>query len=52
MTVAFDTPVSGVAVVTEQEEITKSAVSWAAVFAGAVVAAATTTSISSAVLPR
>ena len=43
MTVAFDTPsVSGVAVVTESEEITKSAVSWAAVFAGAVVAAATT----------
>ena len=43
MTVALDTPgASGVALVTESEEITKSAVSWAAVFAGAVVAAATT----------
>src|SRR5215470_7468119 len=43
MTVAFDTPgVAGVAVVAGSEETTKSAVSWAAVFAGAVVAAATT----------
>jgi hypothetical protein len=43
MTVAFDTPgVAGVAVVTESEQATKSAVSWAAVIAGAVVAAAAT----------
>jgi len=42
MTTAFDTPRVGVAVVTESEEIGQSAVSWAAVFAGAVAALATT----------
>jgi hypothetical protein len=42
MTSAFDTPSVGVAVVTESEEATKSAVSWAAIVAGAVAAAATT----------
>jgi hypothetical protein len=43
MTVAFDTPgVAGVAVVAESDDGTKSAVSWAAVVAGAVAAAATT----------
>lgn len=43
MTVAFDSPgVSGVAVVAESDDSAKSAVSWAAVVAGAVVAAAAT----------
>lgn len=42
MVSAFDTPAVGVAVVTDSEDAAKSAVSWAAVFAGAVAAAATT----------
>jgi hypothetical protein len=42
MVSAFDTPAVGVAVVTDSEDAAKSAVSWAAIFAGAVAAAATT----------
>jgi hypothetical protein len=43
MVSTFDSPARAtVAVVTGTEEVTKSAVSWAAIFAGAVAAAATT----------